>query len=134
MEELVQQAVVAERKRNRGWFQQGDTRINREGRPRGSPKAEPPVPTHQFRAVRTDRLMQLDYLADSLCNQLRSSSGGPRVLVTNLPDDCEIVGGHIYPNGLIIFIIRSQTFPRIAERALIPRFEARMSSLRRCTK
>jgi hypothetical protein len=75
--------------------------------------------------------MQLHFLAEGLCDQLRPF--GRRVLVTNLPDDCEITGGHIYPNGLIVFIIRSQSFPRIAQGALIPTFEPRMSCLRRRT-
>jgi hypothetical protein len=127
MEELVEQAVVAERKRNRGWFQPGDRRINREGRPRGSPKAEPPPRTLEIRADGADRLMRVSYTTNQLCELLRTT-GGVRVLMSNLPDDCEIVDIRVYHNGLIILVIRSKSFPRIAEGSLIPKFEVRLAS------
>jgi len=43
-------------KRNRGWFREGDWRINREGRPLGSKAASPEESPPADRAPCTDRL------------------------------------------------------------------------------
>jgi hypothetical protein len=80
----------------------------------------------ELRADRTDRLMRLTFTAEGLCDQLQR--GRRHVLVGNHPADCEIIYGHFYPNGAVIFIIRSQSFPRIVQGSLIPKFEPRLES------
>lgn len=106
--------------RNKGWFQQGDRRINREGRPRGS-KGPASADGPEVRAVRTDRVMWFGYQTKHLREHLLPS-GCERVAVNGLPTDCEIVGCHVYPTGFMAIVIRSKAFPRVARGALIPRF------------
>jgi hypothetical protein len=114
----VGQAPEAAPKANRGRFQQGDVRINREGRPRGRKTTQPEAgPT----AERADRLQAVFLSAWDLARRL-TSSGVP--VATNLPADFQVVWcGWVGGRGPFL-IIRSKTFPRVARGAAIPEFPA----------
>jgi hypothetical protein len=103
---------------NRGRFQPGDRRINREGRPRGRKTVPPEAgPT----AERADRLRAVFLSERDLAGRLTS----PAVLVaTNLPADFEIVSCCWVAGRGAGLIIRSRTFLRIARGTAIPEFAA----------
>lgn len=134
MEELAinaegsQQAPVTQA--NRGWFQQGDQRINREGRPRGSK-----VPTENLvvdRAAKTDRLMIFFMPERDLALRL-SKPQGPWLV--NLPDEFQIVGCRLdAARNCLVVTIRSPAFPRVAKGAAIPEFEPKHNGLQWRTK
>jgi hypothetical protein len=112
---LVQDSARAT---NRGWFKPGsDPRINRQGRPRGRKAAAGdtrPV------AERADRLMLLAVPARELAWRLANRHAP---WIVNLPTDFEIVGSHVNRDGVVQFVIRSATFPRLARGAVIPSFD-----------
>jgi hypothetical protein len=108
---------------NAGWFQRGDGRINREGRPRGSKSAAPEGSTPADRAPRADRLKLLFVPGLEFAFRLCHPKG---FWVTNLPPDFEIVSCRLDPARQgVVLTIRSRTFPRIARDALIPEFAPR---------
>jgi len=113
-------------KRNRGWFQPGDERINKQGRPVGRKVTDPEG--QQDIAQAADRVMLLfideRYLANDLVTDL-----SPRI--HNLPSDFQIVGCRFDDtrNG-VVFIVRSREFPRIAKGAVIPEFQPHFYGLR----
>jgi hypothetical protein len=118
MEELADKgAVEAVPKRNRGWFQRGDGRINREGRPKGSKAGSPGVGPAD-RAPCADRLMLVRVPRGNLKNTL---SRPPTEYIENLPHDFEIVDCRLV-NRDIIITIRSSGFSRVEEGAPIPEF------------
>jgi hypothetical protein len=105
-------------KRNRGWFQPGDLRINREGRPRGS-KAGPAVESEPADlAPAADRLMLLFVPTRSARCWLRRLKS-PYTL--DLPEDFEITSCRldVARDGLL-FTVRSRAFARVARGAPIP--------------
>lgn len=135
MEELAvtnaegsEQAPVAQT--NRGWFQAGDQRINREGRPRGSK-----APTENLvvdRAARTDRLMTLFVPERDLALRL-SKPQGPWLV--NLPTDFQIVACRLdAARNCLVVTIRSPEFPRVAKGAAIPEFEPKYNGIMWRTK
>jgi hypothetical protein len=119
-----------EPKRNTGKFRKGDRRINREGRPRGS-KAGSQEGNRQapgYRCRRTDRLMLLFVPWRNLAWRFRNKIAPWMV---NLPPDIEIVGSRA--DGTRkgdVYFIRSQTFPRIAQGALVPELRPEFNGLR----
>lgn len=120
MDDLVSEVAdgpAPEPKRNRGWFQPGDPRINLEGRPRGT-KVTVPNCGHTDCARRADRIKGLfvdeKYLAHRLTNYL-----APWFI--NLPNDSQIVDCRYDGSRQgIVLIVRSKEFPRIAKGAVIP--------------
>jgi hypothetical protein len=50
--------------------------------------------------------------------------------VVNLPEDYEIVSSQLLAPDRVVFIIRSQTFPRISLNGPIPEFKAGWEGLR----
>jgi hypothetical protein len=108
-------------KRNAGWFQQGDGRINRDGRPRKSWAA------CADRAPRADRLMLLWVPRQDLDQRL-TGHGTPGI--GNLPADYQVVGSRVDPaRDAVALVIRSASFPRIAKGAPIPEFTPELSPL-----
>jgi hypothetical protein len=105
-------------KRNRGRFQPGDTRINREGRP----------PRAWNRARRADRLMWLSLDALDLIHRITHERGP---WIVNLPDDTAIVACHWNAaEEVVMLVLHSSTFPQIARGALIPEFAPQYHGLR----
>jgi hypothetical protein len=105
-------------KRNRGWFQPGDLRINREGRPRGSKAGSAVEGEPADLAPAADRLMLLLVPTRSARCWLRRLKS-PYVL--DLPEDFEIVGCRLDAarDGLL-FTVRSRAFSRVARGTPIP--------------
>lgn len=120
-EQVITLQVKTPPKGNRGWFQPGDRRINREGRPRGSKaraeeRGEPAV-----RAPRADRLKLLVVPARDLAWRL-SRQNAPWIV--NLPPGFEIVGcAHMAACDAVALLIHSEEFPRIAQGTPIPEFQ-----------
>ena len=105
---------------NRGWFRAGDRRINREGRPHGS-KARASHECIRDCARQADRLKRLIIPERDLAWRL-TRQNGPWVI--NLPSDYQIVDCRVdSARDSVIFIIRSNTFPRIAKGTAIPDFK-----------
>jgi hypothetical protein len=114
--------------RNRGWFRPGDRRINREGRPRGSKAGSHEGSAPADRAPCADRFMLLVLPARDLAWRLTKQNAP---WIVNLPADFEIVGSRAdAARGAVVLVIRSQTFPRIAKGAVIPRFNPELYGLR----
>ena len=109
------------RKPNRGWFQPGDARINREGPPRGSTKHPPEgLIAPADLAPRCDRLMLVKIPCQVLAAHL-SKKGAEEF--GNLPAGFEIIGSRVdKASDCTVFVIRSRTFARIAKGAPIPEF------------
>lgn len=118
MEELVNSTADTSppAKSNRGWFQAGDRRINREGRPCGS-KAAPAA--EAYHAASADRIKLLFVPARVLALRLTALKGP---WVENLPRDAEIVGCQRDHARGFALTVRSATFPRIAGGTAIPEF------------
>jgi hypothetical protein len=115
-------------KRNRGWFQPSDRRINREGRPRGSKAGSEEGSAPAVRAPRADRLRLLVVPGRDLAWRLTNQNAPWMV---NLPADFEIVGcAHTAARGAVALVIRSKAFPRIARGTLIPEFTATFNGLK----
>src|SRR5262245_51072119 len=76
---------------NRGWFQPGDRRINREGRPRGSKVT---MATSADLAARADRLQLLFLPERDVSYRLTAKLA---FFVVNLPRDYEIVATRLDP-------------------------------------
>jgi hypothetical protein len=115
-------------KSNRGWFQRGDRRINREGRPRGSKAGSDDGSAPADRASCADRLMTLFVPGPDLAHRLSYGSGP---WIVNLPGDCEIVAyRHDEARDGVVLVIRSQAFPRIAQGAVIPAFAPTFKGLK----
>jgi hypothetical protein len=112
---------------NRGWFKSGDPRINRQGRPWGS-KADVPEGTHpEDCAPRADRLRRLVVLERDLVWRLASIKAPG---VANLPTDFQVVASRFdAARRVVVFVIRSDTFPRVARGAPIPEFEPTFDGL-----
>jgi hypothetical protein len=105
---------------NRGWFQPGDRRINREGRPHGL-KASLPATHQEDCAPRTDRLMRLAVPLTELGFRLTHPNA---FWIVNLPPDFEIVDSRVdFATRNVAFIIRSAKFVRIARGTPIPEFQ-----------
>jgi hypothetical protein len=104
-------------RRNRGWFQPADRRINREGRPYGS-KTVASTDVSPDLAVRPDRVKRLFVPERDLAWRLTRQFAPWYV---NLPGDFEIVACRVdsHRSG-VIFIIRSESFPRIAKGTPVP--------------
>ncbi len=114
-------------KTNPGWFQPGDRRINREGRPRGSKAGlEGGAPAEC--APRTDRLMLLVVTCRDLAFRI-SQCYAP--WIANLPPDFEIVTWRVdAARDTVAFIIRSKEFPRIVRGSPIPEFVPELHGLK----
>jgi hypothetical protein len=127
MEQQVEQRPN-EPPKNRGWFQRGDRRINREGRPKGSKAGSEEGSAPTDRAPWADRLMLLLLRGRDLAFRLGHDKAP---WIVNLPVDCEIVACRMDVSGeSVALVIRSQTFPRIARGALIPEFKPAYNGLR----
>jgi hypothetical protein len=112
---------------NRGWFQQGDRRINREGRPHGT-KINSPVTHPADCARRTDRHMRLSVPLSDLGFRLTHPNA---FWIVNLPPDFEIVDSRVdLATRQVVFIIRSAKFVRVARGTPIPEFPAAYHGLR----
>ena len=99
-------------KPNAGWFQPGDRRINRDGRPKKSWAA------FVDRAPCADRLMLLWVPRQELG---RCLTGHHTPSVANLPPDYQIVDSRVDADrDAVALVLRSETFPRIAKGAPIP--------------
>lgn len=129
MEELVNQTgdSAQEPKRNAGWFRQGDRRINREGRPRGSKVASPGEDV--YCASCADRVMLLHVPARVLAHRLLYREGP---WLNNLPRDVKVVGCRIDSTGKVVLTVNSAEFPRIAKGAVIPTFRPEPYGQRWC--
>src|SRR5262249_28286923 len=114
---------TAQPKRNRGWFHGADPRINRNGRPRGSKAG----PADADRAPSTDRLMLLVLSAAAVTFRLTRERA---FWLLNAPQDMEIVGSRLdAARGVVVFVVRSETFPRVARGAVIPPFGPEFNGL-----
>lgn len=129
MEEQVEKLPDAlPRKRNPGWFQPGDRRINREGRPRGSKVGPEQRSVAAVRAPRADRLRLLVLPGCDLAWRLTNQNAP---WIVNLPVDFEVVGCvQAATPDVFALVIRSETFPRIARGAPIPEFKPTFNGLR----
>jgi hypothetical protein len=110
---------------NRGRFQPGDRRINREGRPQGSRTA---ATGGEDMAPKADRLMRLEIKATTLLGCLSFGRVDPRDtwFVANLPRDVQVVPCRFDAAGrTVVLILWSASFPRVARGTPIPRFEAK---------
>jgi hypothetical protein len=127
MQEIIENSLAeSPPKRNRGWFQPGDRRINRDGRPLGSKKAGSSAP--EDRAPSADRLKLLVLPAADVAYRL-TRPNAPWII--NLPWGFEIVSARVDgARGVVVFVVRSKEFPRIARGAPIPEFTARLDGLR----
>src|SRR5262245_45690213 len=97
--------------RNRGWFQPGDRRINREGRPRGSKARRPETSAPPDCAAVADRLKVLVLPVRDLAFRLGQQHAP---WIVNLPDDVEIVSCRVDADrNRVALILRSQAFPRV---------------------
>jgi hypothetical protein len=123
--EKLADGSVPEPKRNRGWFQSGDSRINREGRPVGrQPIAADPQVDY---ARRADRLMRLFVPERRVACRLTYPVAP---WIRNLPGDFRIVDCRLdYARGEIVLIIRSKEFRRVARGAEIPEWTPEYDSL-----
>jgi hypothetical protein len=120
-------AVKATPKSNRGWFRPADSRINREGRPHGS-KAAASLDDTPDRAWQADRVKRLCISERDVAWRL-THQNGPWAI--NLPNDFQIVECRIDSEwGQVVFVIRSQSFPRIAKGTLIPIFKTQYNGLK----
>ena len=130
MEELVEQKahLGPPPKSNRGWFKPGDQRINRRGRPVGS-KADPGEEAGPAdRAAVTDGLMVLRLPSKLLACRIAFERGP---WLTNLPVDFQIVSSRIDASqGLLVLVLRSASFQRVARGAVIPEFRPQFNGLR----
>ncbi len=129
MKDLVEN-VVDERapSRNRGWFQAGDVRINREGRPKGSKAALPAKSLLADRAPCADRLKVLFVPRRELENRLQRQNAP---WIVNLPGDVQMVACRLdAERDSFAIVIRSREFPRIARGALVPDFNPEYNGLK----
>ena len=110
--ELAQQQVPA--RMNPGWFQPGDPRINRRGRPQGSKAGA----EEKCVASRPDRVRVLVLRESDLRHRL---TNGRSAWVKNWPMDGEIVECRV-DGGEVYFFIRSKTFAWIAKGTPVPPF------------
>jgi hypothetical protein len=114
-------------KRNRGWFQRGDARINLEGRPRGSKAAAQEGPAADLASC-ADRVMVLYVPGLDLLFRLGHQNAP---WIVNLPADGEIVSCRVdAARGAVALVIRSESYPRIAQGAVIPEFRPDFNGLR----
>jgi hypothetical protein len=115
-------------KANRGWFKAGDKRINRRGRPVGS-KADPGEEAGLVeRAAVTDGLMVLRLPLKLLAGRIAFERGP---WITNLPVDFHIVSVSVDASrGLLLLVLRSTSFQRVARGAVIPEFRPQFNGLR----
>jgi hypothetical protein len=127
MEELVEQMHLGPApKSNRGWFKPGDRRINRRGRPVGS-KGDPADETVDRAAV-TDGLMVLRLPLKLLACRIAFERSP---WITNLPVDLQIVSSRVDASqGLVVLVLRSASFQRVARGAVIPEFRPGFNGLR----
>jgi hypothetical protein len=111
---------------NRGQFQPGDRRINREGRPQGSRKA---TAESVVLAPKAERLMWLELNGPTLLGCLSFGRINLRDtrFVANLPQDTRVVGCRFdATRHAVVLIIWSASFRRVARGTPIPRFEAKL--------
>jgi len=118
MEEQASNNAVGEPapapRKNAGWFQRGDQRINRGGRPRKEWAA------FTDRAPRADRLMLL-WVPTRDFGQRLTRDHASRIV--NLPQDYQIVGCRLdAARDSLALTIRSEAFERIARGQPIPEF------------
>jgi hypothetical protein len=132
MNEQVEELAVGpapQPKRNRGWFQPADRRINREGRPHGKIVAVPEGLGSNC-ARRTDRVMLL-VLKRRILRCCLTQPKAP--WVTNLPPGFRVVDCRVdETRGAVVFTIQSERFPRIAKGALIPELKPDFNGLMWC--
>jgi hypothetical protein len=115
-------------KKNPGWFQPGDRRINREGRPKGCKAGAQGGSAPADLAPRADRLKVLFLSGRDLTFRV-SQQNAP--WITNLPADVEIVGSSVdAARDAVALVLRSKEFPRIARGTPIPEFTACFNGLR----
>jgi hypothetical protein len=113
-------------KANRGWFKAGDKRINRRGRPLGSKADLGDVSVE--RAAATDGLTVLRLPLKLLALRIAFERGP---WITNLPVDFQIVSSRVDASlGLLLLVLRSGSFQRIARGAVIPEFHPQFNGLR----
>src|SRR5690349_20781785 len=99
-------------KKNPGWFQAGDRRINREGRPKGSKRGSGRPSAPSDLAPRAERLKVLFLPGRDLSFRLGHQNAP---WIANLPADVEIVGSRVdSARDAVALVLRSQEFPRIA--------------------
>lgn len=126
MDEQIAKLAIAEptespRRHNGGWFQAGDKRINRDGRPRRSSKATSSDASREEFAQRADRVKRL-VVRERRVAHLLTHKLAP--WIANLPSDWRIVDCHVARDGeSIIFVIRSERFDRVGRGALIPEID-----------
>jgi hypothetical protein len=111
------QGTAPEPKPNRGRFQPGDRRINREGRPIGRKSAV--RDSHPADCARcADRVKLLFVRGRELAYRLGHRDAPWAV---NLPGDAQVVDGRFdHAREGLVLIVRSAEFPRIARGTPIP--------------
>jgi hypothetical protein len=101
---------------NAGRFRSNDSRINKEGRPRGTRRVQADGPVEL--APKTDRVMLLFLPGSDLIHRLGHQNAP---WLTNLPADGQIVDSRLdKARNCLVLTIRSQAFPRIAKGTAIP--------------
>ena len=122
MEALVNQPAdlppEPEPKSNRGRFQPGDARINREGRP----------PKGWNRARRADRLKCILLDAGDVIHRITHDRGP---WIVNMPAGTRVVACHWdAEQEVFMLVLRSSEFPQIARGDVIPEFRPAYNGLR----
>jgi hypothetical protein len=114
---------------NRGSFQPGDPRINRQGRPRGKKVRVAEGAPLPVLAEQTDRLMCFFVKSRVLISCLTQM----KAPWMRLPFGIQFVGCRVDPirKGLV-FVIRSDTFDRVARGTPIPEFTPFVGGLVHC--
>jgi hypothetical protein len=111
------------RRANRGWFRAGDRRINREGRPRGMQTGQSGESCTRV----TDRVMAF-FVPQRELGSMLTQCKAP--WITNLPRAFRLVDCRVdNERDGVVFVIRSESFPRIARGTVIPEFEANFHGL-----
>ncbi len=106
-------------KRNAGWFRAADSRINRQGRPKGSKRATAQANPADL-APHAGRLMLLTLPAQDFLFRLQHRTAP---LIANLPEDVEIVASRYCPaQNAVVLILHSRAFPMVAKGTPIPAF------------
>jgi hypothetical protein len=112
---------------NRGRFRPGDRRINREGRPRGSKLAALTVINPADCARSADRLQRF-FVEQRVLKSCITQCRAPWII--NLPVGFQFVDFRVDADRKgVYFIIRSETFPRIARGAPIPELKPTYNGL-----
>jgi hypothetical protein len=126
-EQVATLPVETPPKRNAGWFQRGDPRINRQGRPKRPEAGLEEGKAPAIRAACADRLMLVVVPGPDLVWRLRRQNSP---WIPNLPEGAEVVGcAHLAARDAVALVIRSEEFPYVARGAAIPEFKPQFNGL-----